>query len=530
MGVVFRAWDRAADRPVALKAVLEDKLSPQRLERFRREGEVTASLQHPGILRIHAAGEFRGRPYIAYELVEGVVDFDAASRDASRDQVVAWVRDAALALGAAHAKGVVHRDVKPDNLLIDAGGHLKVADFGLALASDMDKLTRTGAVLGTPQFMAPELFAGKGKAEVGPECDVWALGVLLYRALSGSFPFEAPSIYELGARVVGGKFTPLRKLDRSISPLLQAVCHKAMEVDVRQRYSDGSLMAADLDRAQRGETVTASGMWFFPTRARRHLPFVGVGVALTAVMFAAATWNPAQDVQRHRQALASATPSAQPSATSPPESSGELAQATPTPTKSPPTFEDVVEYIGKNLVRADTTEAGVVSFQTGEMFRNAEDFTAARKWYRKAAGEGFVRAMRKLGEAYHFGKLGVDVDYRQAAEYYRQAARAGDWELGRKLGRWLMIGKKGLPKDRRDAYRVLLPCAEAGDLRSAISLAQLLREGGDGVPHDPNKADEWEAFVERNRDKGKSKGREGKGREGKSKDGKTQASGDGSSR
>ncbi|RMG12231.1 MAG: serine/threonine protein kinase, partial [Planctomycetota bacterium] len=188
MGAVYRARERASGRAVALK-VATSSLGPVRRRRFRREGMVTAALRHPGIVRVHAAGEAQGVPYLVYELVEGGCTLEALLDRSSLRQRLGWLRDAARALGYAHARGIVHRDVKPSNLLLDADGRLRVADFGLAAVRGLERITREHVQVGTPVYMAPEQVLGR-RSEQGPATDVWALGVILYRSLTGRLPFD----------------------------------------------------------------------------------------------------------------------------------------------------------------------------------------------------------------------------------------------------------------------------------------------------------------------------------------------------
>ncbi|MCA8967869.1 MAG: serine/threonine protein kinase, partial [Planctomycetes bacterium] len=193
----YRVQD-ALGRQLALKLLLGD-LSERRLQRFAREGEIAATLRHPGIVRVHGRGRCAQGCYLVYELVQGE-DLESAWRRLSRRQLLEVVLEIAHALGHAHAQGVVHRDLKPANVLLDAEGHARVTDFGLALGAGMDRLTRTGALVGTPHYMAPEQISGS-RDRYGPPTDVWALGVLLYRALTDRLPFAGGSLLELMAQI-----------------------------------------------------------------------------------------------------------------------------------------------------------------------------------------------------------------------------------------------------------------------------------------------------------------------------------------
>ncbi len=184
MGAVFRVRDRQTGRELALKQP-HGVLSPTLLERFRREGEATARLNHAGIVRIHAARLEGDQPFLVHELLEGCCSLEEHCAGLPWSRIVELVRDAARALGHAHARGVVHRDVKPENLLVDSSGRLRVADFGLAFLDDLARLTTSGQMLGTPVFMSPEQLLGDSTT-VGPWSDVWSLGVVLYELTTGT--------------------------------------------------------------------------------------------------------------------------------------------------------------------------------------------------------------------------------------------------------------------------------------------------------------------------------------------------------
>src|SRR5688572_26516276 len=184
MGLVLRARDRVSGREVALKVSLCAG-DGERSERFAREGQLTAALDHPGIVRVHDSGVADGRPFLVYELVEAARTLEQAWEGLDRDGRVRLVLEVARAVGHAHGRGVIHRDLKPENILVDRDGRARVTDFGLAAALDLDRLTHTGVLLGTPLYMAPEQVAGLADALRSPRVDVWALGVLLYLALTG---------------------------------------------------------------------------------------------------------------------------------------------------------------------------------------------------------------------------------------------------------------------------------------------------------------------------------------------------------
>jgi len=255
MGVVYRAWDPAARRPVAVKLVIVGDDAPQASAvaeaRLEREGRIASGLRHPGIVTLLGAGHHEGAPYVAYELVEGCRSLDAAFADLDLLGRVDLVAQAARAVGHAHAHGVVHRDLKPDNLFVDAAGNVRVGDFGLALAMGMDRLTNTGSVVGTPTHMAPELFEGKDH-DVGPESDVWSLGVVLYEALGGVLPFRAERIVELIPEILDAEpDPPSEHAAEVVDPRLESICLEALAKDVSARLPDATALARALDAALR---------------------------------------------------------------------------------------------------------------------------------------------------------------------------------------------------------------------------------------------------------------------------------------
>ena len=267
-GHVFRAEDQVLSRQVALK-VLPELLRANQRERFLREGELTARLSHPGIVRVHGGGvSEEGRAFLVLEVVEGARTLIQATRERPEDGLELLVQ-AARAVGAAHRKSIVHRDLKPENILVDDAGRVRVCDFGLASELGLDRLTKTGQMLGTPYYMAPEQFSASSGEPPGPATDVWALGVLLYEALTGQLPFDGATLSELMAQVAQGSPPPPRKLGARANRSVEAVCLRALSKDPVSRQRDGSEFADALERALRdgGRRVPVA-------------PFVADGVAL----------------------------------------------------------------------------------------------------------------------------------------------------------------------------------------------------------------------------------------------------------
>ena len=253
MGVVYLALDQASQRRVAIK-VASAAQNENQIARFLREGEVSAALDHPGIVRIYSSGAVGQRPYLVYELVEGARELDAALGELELAERVELVSQVASALGYAHAHGVVHRDVKPANVLVDAQGRARLADFGIARLEGAERLTATGAFVGTPHYMSPEAFRGLGTS---PASDVWSTGVLLYLALTGELPFRGSSIQELAPQIALARPTSPSRITTNVPKRLEEVCLRCLRGAPEERYPDGAALAADLGRALREEDLSA---------------------------------------------------------------------------------------------------------------------------------------------------------------------------------------------------------------------------------------------------------------------------------
>ncbi len=279
MGLVVRAREAATGREVAVKLLLDGASSVDRLARFQREAALTARVRHPGVVAIHAADAVDGLAYLVLELVPGARPLDVAWASAPLRRRVAWLRDAARALGAAHAVGVAHRDVKPGNLLVDAEGALRVTDFGLAAAADLEALTRTGAIVGTPAYMAPEQVDRRDGAP-GATADVWALGVVLYEALTGRHPFEAPDLLALIGRILTAEPTPAREVEPTAPADLEAVCRRCLARRPVDRYPDGEALADDLDAWLDGRPLAVDPARPGRRPSRRALARGGAALAL----------------------------------------------------------------------------------------------------------------------------------------------------------------------------------------------------------------------------------------------------------
>ncbi len=286
MGVVHRGFDPQLEREVAIKVLTSVSDDRQRV-RFEREAIAAARLRHPGIVGVHEVGEHLGRPFLVMDLVDGASLEERLTAGALPPRRVAeLVEEAARALHHAHAEGIVHRDVKPENILVDARGRALVTDFGLVrdIGTPAEALTATGQVVGTPAFMAPEQ-AGHSRGEVTPATDVYGLGGVLYRALVGHPPFRDSDFVVLVRKLLFDEPPTPRSVNPEVHPDLETITLRCLEKDPERRYPSAEALADDLRRFCDGELIRArpvGGLERARRWARRHRLATGAAIAAGA--------------------------------------------------------------------------------------------------------------------------------------------------------------------------------------------------------------------------------------------------------
>jgi eukaryotic-like serine/threonine-protein kinase len=247
MSTVYRAFDTTLERQVAIKVMHRDIAGDvDQLERFRREARAVAQLNHPHVVGVIDAGEDDGTPYIVFEYVEGETLKQRIRRFGRLPigEAVAYAIEIGRALGAAHDRGIVHRDVKPQNVLVDEEGTAKVTDFGIARTLDQDGLTADGRVLGTTDYVSPEQALGH---VVTGQSDLYSLGVVLFEMLTGDVPFHGENQVSVAMKHVRDELPDVQLRRPEVSAALAAVLDRATDKDLSRRYAGAADLIADLE-------------------------------------------------------------------------------------------------------------------------------------------------------------------------------------------------------------------------------------------------------------------------------------------
>jgi serine/threonine-protein kinase len=311
MGVVFKARQRGLNRVVALKMILASHLAtPEHVARFQREARAAAKVVHSNVVAVFDVGEVEGQQFFAMEHVAGPTLADQLKKGLPTfDDAARLVAKLARAVAFVHSRDIIHRDLKPANVLIAEDGTPKIADFGLARAlDDADGSTRTGMVLGTPAYMAPEQAAGMLR-QIGPVSDVYSLGAILYECLSGRPPFRSEAALHTILQVLENEPEPPHRLRKEIPRDLELICLKCLEKDPKKRYQSAAALADDLERYLARETIAArpDSFWQSARRWFRRDPILVtriLGLVLAALILQV-NYSLRKDIDPgyHRQAM-----------------------------------------------------------------------------------------------------------------------------------------------------------------------------------------------------------------------------------
>ena len=401
MASVYRGTDRLLDRTVAVK-VLDRMLGrdPEFVERFRREARAAAGLTHPGTVSVYDTGEDAGRRFIVMELVEGETLADLLAREAPLhpDRAAVLGAEVLEALAAAHDRGLVHRDVKPGNVLLTPEGEPKVTDFGIARAAASETLTMGSKVLGTAAYLAPEQARGR---RVDARCDLYAMGCVLYEMLAGAPPFTGESVISIATKHLHEEPPPL---PRSVPPAIASVVMRALEKDPEDRFPDARAMGDALrESAGRAAATTIGDTAVLhegdleteaiatPVEApprRWHVPALLAAIALVLIaglVLAFGSDDPIPEARREARN----------------QGGGAAAGPSPEPTTESPSPEDLAEVLSPQdaftaLVEevADGLAQGEIDDQVAsEIVKKAEEAMGA---YAEGDLEG---ALTKVGDA-----------------------------------------------------------------------------------------------------------------------------------
>ncbi len=523
IGQVHAAYDTVLQREVAMKSLRPEMLSDTNFaDRFRAEATSLARLNHPNITTLYSLIPDGKNLYMVMELVRGhTLDDILAKRNAPLDvrESLAIIAQAADGLAYAHSMGVIHRDIKPSNLMVAENGVLKIMDFGIARVRGSQRLTRSGSIVGTLAYMAPEQLRGEEGDEA---CDLYSLAIVLYEMLTGSPPFSANSEYDLMQAQINQK--PDRLISRvpGLDSKVEAAIMKALSKKPAQRFpstrafSDAlgaSSLRMDAPKILHNDTrlieTPTNPIQIAPPRrsAFDRLPNIpglapelraavygGGAAALLAlvvigVLFFHSSPPPAS--------IAVNPPGGMLTASVPPAVNPQPAKAPPAPALSPANPAEAAALAGPlaRTVAAANRGDPTAQNQLGVKYAQAEDGlprddVKAVEWYRKAANQGLPKAQTNLGDMYFFGRGGLSQSYLDALSWYLKAAQQ-DWpDAQYRLG---FMYEKGIGtgKDVAKAVQLYHSAADHGYPEAQNLMGILYSTGADGVTEDDKQALDW---------------------------------------
>jgi serine/threonine protein kinase/TPR repeat protein len=522
MGIVFEAYHPQLDRQVAIKVLRAEAEGNARAEhRFLREARAAAKLRHPGIVAVHDVGlDDEGRSYLVMDLVVGESLKDLLTRRGPLPpkEAAALLEQIARAVAHAHDQGILHRDLKPHNVLVDANdGAPLLTDFGLAKNVHRDRdassavrrqavseamsqgtsqedtqaleLTQSDDILGTPRYMSPEQIDGR-LGEVGVASDIYALGVVLYECLSGQLPYTGETLEELFLKVLKASPAPPSVHAREVPPQLEAIVLRCLEREPRLRYRSALELANDLERFGRAAPVLSVPHRSAPPR-RSPWPSLLVACALIGVAVVVAQ---RQTAGGDASALASETPApalAEPSPSDEPAElvDDELGPDDPIGLGGPRLAPDVLtthnvrRYADEGF--ADAMHLLGYAILSEQMGGATSEGVA---WLERAAEAGYARSFVFLGKVHRHGSHGVGVDREVALRWFRKGSEQGSLECALGVGSMLVDDADG----HLEAIARLEAVLESEDPRVAELLGLVLFKAGER----PRAIDMWTQAAE----------------------------------
>jgi serine/threonine protein kinase len=438
MGVVYKAWDTGLQRPVAVKMLVYGGCAgPEQVARFEREAAVLGRVQHPNVVRVYGYGVTDGQPFLAMELLEGnSLANKLAGAPLPPHEAVSLAESLASALHVVHEQGIVHRDVKPSNVLFSQDGIPKIVDFGLAKLLDQASpgQTQTGAVVGTPSYMAPEQAQGRVE-QIGPRTDVYSLGATLYELLTGRPPFKAATPLDTILQVMHDEPVPPRQLNTKVPRDLETICLKCLHKEPQRRYASAQALADDLRLFLEGRPISArpvSQVERLRRWCKRNPAMASLLLLTFFLLITGALISNVLALQLRKRAEAEA------------RLRGDYDQVTADRDRLAEEARQLREELkrarqGRSATRKAALEGRPdAMYRLGRMYElgqdGEKDEEKAVRWYRKAAQQGHAAAQYNLGALYEKGR-GVPRDEEQAVRWYRKAAAAGNKEAQAALQR-----------------------------------------------------------------------------------------------
>jgi eukaryotic-like serine/threonine-protein kinase len=529
LGQVHAAFDTVLQRDVAVKSLRPELLNDTNfVDRFRVEATSLARLNHPNITTIYSLIPEGKNLYMVMELVRGhTLDDILKKRNAPIEvrESLAVIAQAADGLSYAHSMGVIHRDIKPANLMIAENGTLKIMDFGIARVRGSQRLTRTGSIVGTLAYMAPEQLRGEEGDEA---CDLYSLAIVLYEMLSGSPPFSATSEYDLMQAQINQR--PDRLIPRvpGLEARVEAALLRALAKKPAQRFpsvrafSDAlgaSALRLDAPKILHNDTRLLETPAFSapaappkrPTLDRLTAPLMpywtrlspemraaaigGGGALVVALALIAFLFWPSSSPPPAPEVVTVKPGPAAPQTNPPSRSATPAGPPSTSPATTPPTISAIEHASLADIISA--ADRGDPAAQNALGLKYAagadglpRDDTKAVEWYRKAALQGYPGAETNLGDMYLFGRGGLDKNPLEALSWYLKAAQQ-QWPDAQYRLAYMYEAGLGTAKDPQRAVELYRSAANAGYPDAENTLGVLYATGGDGLTKDDKQAIEW---------------------------------------